>query len=126
MPTAPPGRRRPGHVAAWIRLKLPPSDSTTMLMGSLPPPPSPPLEILEPEPVSTDPRKRVYAWEGPWADGVLRLKWDADYADVLDAEYRVTERRPLRREEVRSFWDEVKRKVGELGPLEIDGADPRL
>lgn len=125
MPRPPPGRRRPGHVAAWIRLKLPPTGEATVLLGSLPPPPSPPLALLVPEPVSTDPRKRIYAWEGPWAEGTLRLKWDADYEDVLEAEYRVSDRRPLRAEEVRAFWAEVKSKVAELGPLPVDDADPR-
>jgi hypothetical protein len=125
MPRPPPGRRRPGHVAAWIRLKLPAQAEPTLLLGGSPPPPSPPLALLEPEPVSTDPRKRIYAWEGPWSEGTLRLKWDADYADVLEAEYRVHERRPLRPEEVRAFWAEVKGKVAELGPLPVDDADPR-
>lgn len=124
MPRPPPGRRRPGHVAAWIRLKLPPQAEATMLLGALPPPPGPPLALLEPEPVSTDPRKRIYAWEGPWAEGTLRLKWDADYADVLEAEYRIEARRVLPAEEVRAFWGEVKRHTQELGPLQVEAVDP--
>jgi hypothetical protein len=122
-----PGRptHRYGHVAAWIRLQVPPPPAPLVLMGKVPPPPGPPLDLLEPEPVSTDPRKRIYAMERPWGEGVVRLKWDSDAPELLEAEYRIRERRLLAPEEVRSFWAEVKRLVGELGPLPVNGADPR-
>ena len=114
-------------VVAWIRLKLPPQPPPMILMGSSPPPASPPLEILEPNPVTTDPRKRVFAFEeersGDW---VLRIVWDADDPEVLSAEYRapIYDRR-LPRSEVPGFWAAVKEHITPLGPLPVEAADPR-
>ena len=121
---SPRSARRFGHVAAWIRLRLPPPSTPVVLLGSRPPPPSPPIGLLAPEPVATDPRKRVYAWEQAWSEGVLRLHWDADAPELLDAEYRLDVRRRVAPQELRAFWAEVKRLLDELGPLPLDGADP--
>jgi hypothetical protein len=113
-------------VVAWIRLRLPPRPEPTTLIASVAPPPVPPLEILTPNPVPTDPRKRVFAYEedrGPW---VLRLVWDADDPDLLEAEYRAPlygERLPAK--DVPGFWASVKSLVTPLGPLSVDAADPR-
>jgi len=113
-------------VVAWIRLRLPPRPPPVVLFGTAPPP-DPPLDILESNPVPTDPRKRVYAFEcdepGGW---VLRLVWDADDPEILEAEYRApysTQR--LHRSEVPRFWAAVKERTQPLGPLAVDGADPR-
>lgn len=111
-------------MAAWVRLRVPSPPETLVLMGSLPMPPSPPLDLLVPEPVSSDPRKRLFAWEGRWQGGVVRLRWDADAAGLLDAEYRIPERRRIAPKEVRAFWEEVKRRVTPLGPLVVESADP--
>lgn len=121
----PASGRRFGHAVAWIRLRLPEPPPQTVLMGKLPPPPMPPLDILQPEPVPTDPRKRIYVWEESWTGGLLRLRWDADALDLLEAEWRREDRRRPAPEEVRAFWAEVKRLVAELGPLPVEGADPR-
>ena len=112
-------------VVAWIRLRLPPRDAPVALLGP-PPPPPPPLEILERNPVPTDPRKRVCAYEEEQPAGwVLRLVWDADDPDLLEAEYRAPiYARRLPRAEVPGFWNAVKRKVVELGPLPVESADP--
>ena len=91
------------------------------------PPPDPPLDLLAPNPVPTDPRKRVYAYEEERPDGwVLRLVWDADDPELLEAEYRapVYDRR-LPRAKVPEFWAVVKEKLRPLGPLPVDSADPR-
>ncbi|HEY6238220.1 MAG TPA: hypothetical protein VIZ68_03435 [Thermoplasmata archaeon] len=114
-------------VVAWIRLKLPDRPAPMVLMGSAPPPLDPPLELLAANPVPTDPRKRVFAFEeereGDW---VLRLVWDADDPGMMEAEYRAPlYNRRLPRDEVPKFWAAVKEKVGELGPLAVDSADPR-
>lgn len=114
-------------VVAWIRLKVPISEPAVLLMGSRPPPPDPPLEILQPNPVATDPRKRVFAYEeeqpGDW---VLRLVWDSEDPGILAAEYRapIYDRR-LPRAEVPRFWQAVKAKTAPLGPLPVEAADPR-
>ncbi len=115
-------------VVAWIRLKLPPPEVPMLLMGGVPPPPAPPLEILEKNPVSTDPRRKVYAFEeerdgGEW---VLRLIWDQDDPELLEAELRapLASRRPGP-SQVRDFWTAVKERVAELGPLPVESADPR-
>jgi hypothetical protein len=113
-------------VVAWIRLKLPPPAPVIMLTPGVPPPPSPPLDVLAPNPVTTDPRKRVYAYEEELGEAVVRLVWDADDPEVLEAEYRqpLYDRR-LSKEQVGVFWAAVKRLVAPLGPLPVDGADPR-
>jgi hypothetical protein len=96
------------------------------LMGSLPPPPDPPLEVLERNPVTTDPRKRVYAFEEEKEDWVLRLIWDADDPTILEAEYRAPlYNRRLPKERIPEFWKAVKEKTAPLGPLPIAAADPR-
>jgi hypothetical protein len=112
-------------VVAWIRLKLPAVAGPTTLMGP-PLPPDPPLEILEKNPVATDPRKRVYAFEQDVEDGIVRLIWDADDPELLEAELRAPvygARVP--KERVRAFWDSVKVLISPLGPLPVEGADPR-
>jgi len=113
-------------VVAWIRLRLPVRPAPTLLMPGPPPPPEPPLEILQLNPVPTDPRKRVFAYEEEHDAWVVRLVWDADDEGLLEAECRA----PiyggrLPREEVPRFWAAVKQLVGPLGPLAVDGADPR-
>jgi hypothetical protein len=113
-------------VVAWIRLKLPPRPPPLTLMPGIAPPVIPPLDLLEPNPITTDPRKRVFAFEadrGPW---VVRLVWDADDPELLEAECRAPlygQRLP--REEVGRFWAAVKELLAPLGPLAVDGADPR-
>jgi hypothetical protein len=96
-----------------------------MLTGGPPPPPDPPLEFLAHEPISTDPRKRVYASEEEVEGGVLRLIWDSDDPEFLEAEFRAPyygTRLPP--DQVRTFWSLVKERTRVLGPLPIDGADP--
>jgi hypothetical protein len=112
-------------VVAWIRLRLPPAPHPMTLMGSVPPPPDPPLEILLRNPVATDPRKRVFAYEEENEDWVLRLIWDADDPTVLAAEYRAPsyDRRPPK-DAVLRFWQAVKQKIAPIGPLPIEAADP--
>lgn len=98
-----------------------------MLMGGSPPPPAPPLNLLERSPVTTDPRKRVYAYEAPGpGDAIVRLIWDADDPTVLEAELRAPyyDRR-LPKEEVPKFWASVKALIAPLGPLPVEAADPR-
>jgi hypothetical protein len=112
-------------VAGWIRLRLPPRPAPLVLMGPAPPA-MPPLDLLEPNPVTTDPRKRVFAYEEEREGWVLRLVWDADDPDVLEAEYRAPYYgRRLPRAEVPGFWAAVREKTGVLGSLAVDGADPR-
>jgi hypothetical protein len=113
-------------VVAWIRLKLPIPPPVIMLMPGLPPPPIPPLDILVPNPVTTDPRKRVFAYEEERGSWVVRLVWDADDPEILEAECRepIYDRR-LSREQVAEFWAAVKQLIAPLGPLAVDGADPR-
>ncbi|MCI4325966.1 MAG: hypothetical protein L3K00_08880 [Thermoplasmata archaeon] len=112
-------------VVAWIRLKLPPATAPLTLMGP-PLPPDPPLEILEKNPVATDPRKRVYAFEQEVEWGIVRLIWDADDPELLEAELRAPvygARVP--KEQVREFWNAVKALIAPIGPLPVEGADPR-
>ena len=99
-----------------------------LLMGSLPPPLDPPLDFLTRNPVPTDPRKQVWAFEeaGPGEESVLRVIWDADDPLVLEAELRAPlygQRLP--KEDVPKFWKAVKERVSVLGPLPVEGADPR-
>ncbi|MGB6500141.1 MAG: hypothetical protein WBG19_01890 [Thermoplasmata archaeon] len=113
-------------VVAWIRLTLPPAPAPMMLMPGPPPPPSPPLDLLAPNPVTTDPRKRVFAYEEDHDEYVVRLVWDADDAGVLEAEYRA----PLYGERptnvrVLEFWAAVKVLIAPLGTLPVESADPR-
>jgi hypothetical protein len=113
-------------VVAWIRLKVPAPAAPVMLTPGVPPPPDPPLEILERNPVPTDPRKRVYAFEEEHPDWVVRLVWDADDPEVLEAECRAPlyDRR-LPRGEVPKFWAAVKALIAPIGPLPVESADPR-
>jgi hypothetical protein len=113
-------------VVAWIRLKVPEAPAPVMLTAGVPPPPDPPLEILQRNPVPTDPRKRVYAFEEEHPDWVVRLVWDADDPGVLEAECRAPlyDRR-LPRTEVPKFWAAVKALIAPIGPLPVDSADPR-
>ena len=95
-------------------------------MPGLPPPPDPPLDLLAPNPVPTDPRKHVFAYEADHDTWALRLVWDADDPELLEAEYRApVYGRRLPKEEVARFWAEVKELVAPLGPLPIASADPR-
>lgn len=112
-------------VVAWIRLRLPDRPPPLTLMGP-PAPLDPPLDILRRNPVATDPRRQVYSYEEDRGDWVLRLVWDMEDPDVLEAEYRA----PmfggrLEKEKVPAFWQAVKALVQELGPLPVDAADPR-
>ena len=113
-------------VVAWIRLKRPPSPAPLQLTPGPPPPPSPPLDILEPNPVVTDPRKRVFAYEEEHDGWVVRLIWDTDDAELLEAECRAPlyGTRPTNATVV-AFWAAVKALVAPIGPLPVDGADPR-
>jgi len=113
-------------VVGWIRLRLPERPPPLALVPGIPPPPDPPLDVLAPNPITTDPRKRVYAYEEDHDDWVLRLVWDADDPDTLEAEYRAPiygSRLPAGR--VPLFWQTVKALTEPLGPLAVDGADPR-
>lgn len=112
-------------VNAWIRLRLPAAAPLLTLMGT-PPPPDPPLEILSRNPVPTDPRRKVWSFEEEHDDWVLRLIWDEDDPEMLAAEYRSPTygHRPTSGE-VSLFWKTVKEKTASLGPLRIEGADPR-
>ncbi|MCI4348592.1 MAG: hypothetical protein L3J97_08260 [Thermoplasmata archaeon] len=112
-------------VVAWIRLRLPEQPPPVMLTAGPPPPPDPPLETLAPSPVTTDPRKRIFALEEPAVGGIVRLVWDADDPTFLEAELRLPDYggRP-NSEQVRLFWAAVKARAGPLGPLAIEGADP--
>ena len=113
-------------VVAWIRLKLPSRPPPVTLMAGVAPPAVPPLDVLEPNPVPTDPRKRVFAFEQEHRDWVVRLVWDADDPELLEAECRAPlYGRRLPREEVARFWAAVKQLTSPLGPLPVDGADPR-
>ena len=100
-------------VVAWIRLRVPP-------------PPTPPLEILAPNPVPTDPRKRVYSYEEDHGERVVRLVWDADDPELLEAECRAPyyDRR-LPASDVPKFWAAVKALIAPIGPLPVEAADPR-
>ncbi|HUJ78102.1 MAG TPA: hypothetical protein VLX64_03745, partial [Thermoplasmata archaeon] len=113
-------------VVAWIRVRLPPSPAPTLLMGTAPPP-LPPLDLLEPNPVSTDPRKRVFSFEEPIADEeVFRISWDADDPDLLEIELRAPSygRRPTP-DRVRAFWERTRERLRPLGDVSVEGADPR-
>ncbi|MGI0054718.1 MAG: hypothetical protein ACREB9_00880 [Thermoplasmata archaeon] len=112
-------------VNAWIRLRLPAPPAPMTLLGT-PPPPDPPLEILQHNPVPTDPRRKVWAFEEDRGGWVLRLIWDQDDPEMLAAEYRTPTygTRPTSTE-IAEFWKAVKEKTGALGPLPIEGADPR-
>ena len=113
-------------VVGWIRLRLPDRPAPVMLTPGIAPPPDPPLDLLAPNPVPTDPRKRVFSYEEEHEGWVVRLIWDADDPGILEAECRAPyyDRR-LPRAEVPRFWNAVKALVAPLGPLPIDSADPR-
>ena len=96
-----------------------------VLMGGAPPL-DPPLPFLVANPVPTDPRRKVFAYEEERDDWVLRLVWDQDDPGLLSAEYRAPlYGRRLEAPEVRKFWQVVKEKVESLGPLRVESADPR-
>jgi hypothetical protein len=95
-------------------------------MPGPPPPLEPPLEILRPRPVATDPRRRVFAAAREVEDGEVRLVWDSDNPEILDAELRVPQPVPRAAPEVvRRFWATVKEMIRPIGPLPVLGADPR-
>ncbi len=95
------------------------------LTGGAPPPPRPPIDLLQPEEVATDPAARLYSYAEPLGGGVLRLAWTPTNPDLLNAEYREPEYSPrLPPEKVRRFWSAVKSKVAELGPVPVEAADP--
>ncbi len=113
-------------MVAWIRLRLPPRPAPLTLMPGAPPPLPPPLEILAPNPVLTDPRRRVYSYEEEHGAWVVRLVWDAEEPGLLEAECRAPlygERLP--KKDVPEFWNAVKKLVAPLGRLPVEGADPR-
>ena len=112
-------------VVAWIRLRLPERPAPLALIAGVPPPPAPPLDVLAPNPVPTDPRRRVFAFEEDHDGWVVRLVWDADDPKVLEAEYRAPMhgRRPTDDDVVR-FWAAVKALVAPLGSLTVEAADP--
>ncbi len=113
-------------MAGWIRLRLPVGPPPVSLVPGVAPPTVPPLDVLEPNPVPTDPRKRVFSHEEEHDTWVLRLVWDADQPELLEAEYRAPRYGArLSAGEVRTFWDAVKKLTSPLGPLSVDGADPR-
>ena len=94
-------------------------------MPGSPPPPDPPLAILAPNPVVTDPRKRVYAFEADHGDWVVRLVWDSDDPELLEAECRAPlYHQRLPRAEVARFWTAVKELVAPISPLPVEAADP--
>jgi|SRR5580658_1443082 hypothetical protein len=96
------------------------------LIPSVTPPPDPPLDILEPNPITTDPRKRVFSFEEDHDAWTVRISWDADDPDLLEAECRAPyyDRR-LPKSDVPKFWAAVKVLTAPLGPLKVEGADPR-
>jgi hypothetical protein len=112
-------------VVAWIRLQLPKRDAPMALLGP-PPPPDPPLEFMQRNIVTTDPRKMIYAFEEEQEIGVVRLVWDAEDPEILEAELRapIYDRR-LPREKVPQFWQAVKSRISSIGPLPVLAADPR-
>jgi hypothetical protein len=111
-------------VVAWIRLSVPPPPAPMVLSGA-PPHPDPPLDELAPNPVTTDPRRRVWALEEERDGWILRLVWDADDPTVLSAECRAPlySGRPDRAM-VNEFWEAVRAKTRPLGPRPVEGADP--
>ena len=113
-------------MVAWIRLRLPERPPPVGLIPGVAPPPDPPLDLLAPNPVPTDPRKRVYAFEEDHGEWVLRLVWDADDPGLLEAEYRApVYGRRLAASEVPRFWSAVRVLVAPIGPLPVEAADPR-
>lgn len=119
------GDTRHWPVRAWIRLRLPPSEAPMVLMGT-PPPPEPPGDFLVPLPSGPDPRKRLFGWEEPDGDGVLRMLWDSDEPERLNVELRLPgygER--LSPERLRAFYDHARQRLSGLGRLSIESADPR-
>ena len=112
-------------VVAWIRLKVPPPPAPVLLTPGAPPPPDPPLDLLAPNPVATDPRKRVYAYEEDHDGWVVRLVWDTDDPELLEAECRAPlYGTRLPKEGVAAFWAAVKQLIAPIGPLPVDSADP--
>jgi hypothetical protein len=112
-------------VRAWLRLKLPPADAPQVLLGP-PPPPEPPGDFLEAIPPGPDPRKRLFAWEEPDGEGVIRMLWDSDEPERLNVELRLpdyTER--LSSERLRAFYAHARSRLASLGQLQIESADPR-
>lgn len=97
-----------------------------LLLAGPPPPVDPPLDLLQRNPVATDPRKQVYAYEEERGEAVVRLVWDADDPEVLEAELRTPGfgRRPSPAE-IRRFWDWVRETIRPIGPLPVEAADPR-
>jgi hypothetical protein len=112
-------------VLAWIRLRIPEAPPALMLIPGPPPPPEPPLDEMLPAPISTDPRRRLFAWEGKYDQGAIRIVWEADNPSYITAEYRerVHAGRPAA-ETVRRFWSAVKVHVQPLGTLPVEAADP--
>jgi len=112
-------------VVAWIRLRLPDRPAPMMLTKGPPPPPDPPLDLLVANPIVTDPRKRVFAFEEDRGETVGRLVWDSEDPGILEAELRAPSwGRRADPEQVRAFWAWVKEKAAPLGPLPVEAADP--
>ena len=112
-------------VVAWVRMRLPPRPAPLVLTKGPPPPLDPPLEIMTRNPVATDPRKQIYAFEEDQGETVYRLVWDSEDPDVMEAELRTQDwgRRPSA-EQVRTFWNWIRERVRPIGPLPVEAADP--
>lgn len=112
-------------VLAWIRMRLPEAPAVIQLTPGPPPPPQPPLSVLVPEAVATDPTVRLFSYNERVAAGMMRLSWSATNPDLLNAEYREPDYQPrVAPDVVRAFWAAVKEKVKEVGPVAVEGADP--
>ncbi|MCI4334374.1 MAG: hypothetical protein L3K04_01880 [Thermoplasmata archaeon] len=117
---------RPWPVRAWIRIALPPSDALPVLMGPPPPPEPPGGDLLERLPAGPDPRKRLYAFEEPDGEGILRVLWDSDEPERLQVELRLPEYGTrIGPERLRAFWSHVRERLAPMGPLRVESADPR-
>ncbi len=113
-------------VVAWIRLELPERPAPLTLIPGIAPPPDPPLEFLVPNPVPTDPRRRVFAFEEEHDEFVVRLVWDSEDPGLLEAECRAPlYRGRLPSDKVAEFWAAVKTLVAPIAPLVVESADPR-
>lgn len=106
-------------------MQLSPRPAPLTLIPGVAPPPDPPLEVLVPNPVPTDPRRRVFSFEEDHDAFVVRLVWDSEDPDLLEAECRAPVYRGRPPEEtVSAFWRSVKALVAPIAPVRVDSADP--
>jgi hypothetical protein len=113
-------------VLAWLRLKVPEPPAPLLLTRGPPPPPSPPVDWLTPEEVATDPSVRLFTFHERTGEGIVRYVWQGSEPEQLLAEYRAPRYiARLTSAQVRAFWAVVKQRLAELGPLPVEGADPR-